>query len=479
MWGGLAILGGFIVIGLPLPITMGLLGLLGLGFILLIEPALAIILMLVVAPLKTLIETELSWPLPLDIGQLSFGLVVGVWLFKKILQRTNLSSHIRSPLFIPLLLFLLITGFSLPAAYSLSAGLREWLKWTEMVVLVAIALDMQARWQWLVFGVILAGVIQALVGIYEFQGGSGAAHLWILDYQYFRAFGTFGQPNPFGAFMGLVLPLAIGTTWGYLTIAWQKWQSAPSQIRLRWPNLLQLILLNASLSLVIVVGLLVSWSRGAWLGFGVAGSVILWLAPSQRKHGNIAVALGGLSFGFLWLLGLLPAAITDRILSFTEDFRGFGDMRGVVISDENFAVVERLAHWQTALDMAAHRPLLGVGFGNYEAAYPDFALVNWEFALGHAHNYYINLLAETGVLGLFVYLLLWLAIFGWTWQTLQRSTGIERGVTLGLMGVWVHLSIHSLVDKLYVNNLFLHIGIMLGLLAILHQKSKLPKEQED
>jgi O-antigen ligase len=55
--------------------------------------------------------------------------------------------------------------------------------------------------------------------------------------------------------------------------------------------------------------------------------------------------------------------------------------------------------------MARQRPALGVGFGNYEAAYPQYRLMSWPFALGHAHNYYLNLLSETGVAGLAAYLL--------------------------------------------------------------------------
>ena len=45
------------------------------------------------------------------------------------------------------------------------------------------------------------------------------------------------------------------------------------------------------------------------------------------------------------------------------------------------------------------------------------------------------------------------------------SDPVKRGLALGLFGTWTHLAVHSFVDKLYVNNLFLHIGVMVGLLA--------------
>jgi len=315
--------------------------------------------------------------------------------------------------------------------------------------------------------------VQALVGLYTFAGGSGAPHLWILDFQYFRAFGSFGQPNPFGAFMGLILPLAIGTTWGYIGRAWQK-----HQLGEQWQVTALVALAYGIMTIIILSALLASWSRGAWMGFAAAALVLIWLAPRRLWTGTLAVATVGLVAGGLWLAGLLPQSIVERVVSFSEDFTGFGDMRGVIISDENYPVVERLAHWQSALDMAESRPVFGVGIGNYEVAYPDFALVNWPDALGHAHNYYLNLLAETGITGFIAYLSMGTAIFALTWRTLRETDAlVERGVALGLFGVWTHLAVHSLVDKLYVNNMFLHVGVMMGILAVLWQrKNSIVKE---
>jgi hypothetical protein len=40
-----------------------------------------------------------------------------------------------------------------------------------------------------------------------------------------------------------------------------------------------------------------------------------------------------------------------------------------------------------------------------------------------------------------------------------------RGVAIGLLGAWTHLSVHHLLDNLYVNNVHLHVGVLLGILA--------------
>jgi O-antigen ligase len=173
------------------------------------------------------------------------------------------------------------------------------------------------------------------------------------------------------------------------------------------------------------------------------------------------LAVGALG---LYATGLLPAPIAARLTDFVQDVR-FEDVRGVGINDANYAVIERLAHWQAALQMWRYNLWTGVGFGCYEPAYRDFALINWPIALGHAHNYYLNIAAETGLIGLAAYLLLWGAVFWHTWRATRRARGLLRGVAIGLLGTWTHLTVHHFLDNLYVNNVHLHIGVLLGLLA--------------
>ncbi|MCQ3932289.1 MAG: hypothetical protein DPW16_17710 [Chloroflexi bacterium] len=471
-WLGLAVISGVLIAALPLTVSSALIGAALLIILMLIEPSLALVMLMCVAPLKTLIETEATFNLPADPGQLALVMVMGIWGLRKIADREAFVQSVHQcalALYISLAIFLGATLLTLPNAYSLGQGISEWVKWAEIALLAYLVADFaEKRWQWILFGVLLAAVIQALIGIYQFRGGSGAAHLWILDYRYFRAFGTFGQPNPFGALMGLTLPLALGTTWGYLVSAWPHRQEPA-----RWKTDVSLMGVYGVMAGIIFAGLLVSWSRGAWIGFAAAVVVMIWLTPPKFWQGTLAMVVVGSLFVGLWSAGLLPASISDRITSFTEDFSGFKDMRGVVINDDNFAVVERLAHWQAAIRMAEERPLLGVGFGNYEAAYEKFMLVNWPLALGHAHNYYLNLLAETGIVGLIAYLVMGAVIIRLTFRAIQKAnTPIERGMAVGLMGIWTHLSIHSLFDKLYVNNLFLVIGVLLGLLAVLLSRSK-------
>lgn len=470
-WLALATLAGLGIVGLPFEGALFLIALLTFSLLILVEPHLGFIVMLSIAPLKTLIETEAAFAPPVDAGQVILLAALTALAMRKVASREKLWQQPYSPVYTALLIFVAATAFSLPGAYSFHDGMNEWIKWLQITVLVFVVMDGAGRrWRWFLFGVSLAAVIQALIGIYIFTGGSGAPHLWILDFRYFRAFGTFGQPNPFGAFMGMALLPTLGAACGYGITAWHKRQHG-------WQPDAALALLYAVFVVILGAGLLASWSRGAWMGAAAALVVFVWLLPRRLEIGTLLVlfAVGG--GGLLWMAGLIPDSISDRVLSFTEDFTGFRDVRGAVINDDNFAVLERLAHWQAALDMAQSRPLLGVGFGNYESAYPDFALVNWLEPLGHAHNYYLNLLAETGIVGLTAYFVMGGMIFRVSWRGVRALRGVERGVAVGLFATWTHITIHSLVDKLYVNNLFLHIGVLLGVLAVLHNQTHREKSE--
>jgi O-antigen ligase len=118
----------------------------------------------------------------------------------------------------------------------------------------------------------------------------------------------------------------------------------------------------------------------------------------------------------LWAEGYLPASVTERVTSATEELFILGDVRDVDITNDNYAIVERLAHWQAALNMTEHNPFFGVGFGNYEVAYEQYRLLNWQEPLGHAHNYYLNVLAETGIIGLIGYIAVFVNVVLLTWR---------------------------------------------------------------
>ena len=449
-----------------LPLTLMLLGVL-VGICLLLIPQTPIcmlVILLVLSPLRTLIATESSIALPLDIGQLLLITYVGVWLTHQLAHRRPIVTLRREPMLIATTF--LIAALSTGAWFSTSITdwLTEWLKWVIIALLIwHLSQTQEASWRWLVFAVLVSAVANAIVGLYIFFGGSGADHLSILR-RFFRAFGTFGQPNPFGGFMGIALPLALmGAVSQFQQIIISRREAA----FLEWKRVLLLTAFCLTFALTFVA-LLASWSRGAWLGFAVSVCVMLVAFPKRIATGiALAIALAAILVG-AWSVNLLPSSIVNRLTTAVTDLFTFADVREIEFNPTNYAVVERLAHWQAAAEMAQDHPIFGIGLGNYDVVYDEYRLINWEDPLGHAHNLYLNMLAEAGIVGLVAYLAFWLVVFKLTWSLRRHPDPYARNIAIGLLGCWTYIATHSIFDYLFVNNLFLHIGVLLSIVAILY-----------
>ena len=429
-------------------------------------PLTMLVILLVLAPLRALIATESEIVFALDIGQILLVVYLGVWLIWQSIQHKPILKLRGGMVLASTLALVIVFALGAWTAASTASWLREWLKWLVIALFVwHLSLSASAHWGWLVFAVLMSAAANAIVGLYIFLGGSGAEHLIIMG-RFFRAFGTFGQPNPFGGLMGITLPLSLMGVYSQLAILHSCWRSRRPPPRYCILSLTFFLTVSA----LIFCALIASWSRGAWLGFALSIGVMLFAMPRHWTQ-RIALVFGLAALaGSLWLAGLLPQSIMTRLTTAASDFVTIRDVRGTDVTPLNYAVVERLAHWQAALNMAEDRPLLGVGLGNYEVVYDRYRLINWREPLGHAHNYYLNILAETGMLGLFAYVTFWLMICGLTWQAGRHPDIFARSMAVGLLGAWTYLAVHSLFDNLYVNNLFLHIGALSAILAILYRQ---------
>nr|MBN1228985.1 O-antigen ligase family protein [Anaerolineae bacterium] len=473
---GAAVLVGGIIAGLPVQMSALLLGASLLGVLALINPLWGLATTLILGSLKPLMDRTVP-ALPLDLGQIMLAFTVAAWLIQCIRNGRQIRLQYT-------LVAIPVTGFTFAAALSglnmtsLAYWLPEMLKWVEILILIALVTDLAQSQGWMkvAMAAIFAALTQALIGAWQFAGFSDAPeHFGILGGRFFRAYGTFEQPNPFGGLMGLVAAVAIGLTLG----AVGKWarllreslrtrQAEPFKklFRQALSRKLAPVLLAGTASIVLSAAVFMSWSRGAWLALACAGLAILFAWPRKAWIGLILVA-ATILLGLLSLeLDLLPASISSRLTGFTASIQTF-DVRGVDVTVANYAVLERLAHWQAAGEMIRQNFWLGVGLGNYEPVYHQYALINWPYALGHAHNIYLNIFAETGLVGVSAYATMWLIIIWLTWTATRRLEGWDRFLGIGLLGVWIHLSAHQVFDNLYVANIHLFIGVFLGLLNIL------------
>ena len=448
----------------------------------LIEPLVGLVVTLFLALLRAWLHVELP-EVPSLIAMPVLALTIGSWLMRGALRR---DIRLRTPsLLYPLLLFVGAAVLSLWDGVELPVyGLPELLKWLQLLAVFWLVVDhVNARLlPWLVGALLLVGAFQASVGLWQFDlRGKGPDHFAIVTDRFYRAYGTFEQPNPFAGYVGLVFPLGLGIllNWGATKLA-----IAQLALRARAAPLTPRPWRSSRFPLFVVTGLalatgltgaalVASWSRGAWFGMGVALLVIVAALPRHAWVGVGLVALLLLSTLGLGIVGMLPASVSARLTDFSQ-YAGIYDVRGVAVNDANHAVIERVAHWQAAVAMWRGNFWTGVGFGDYEPAYSDYGPLNWPIPLGHAHNYYLNIAAETGIVGLAAYLVLWAVVFWQTWRLTRRlsSPSWQRGLAVGLLGAWTHLSVHHLFDNLYVNNVHLHVGVMFGIVVLLAQAER-------
>jgi O-antigen ligase len=370
--------------------------------------------------------------------------------------------HFRFTIFACLLTYLAVIILSAAVATDRASVLKETLKWSEVTALVALGLwqirtPRQVRA--LAWAFIAAGVAQALLGYAQWVVSSGDIYLGGGD---IRVFGTFAQPNPFSGYLNFALVLALSLV------------LFAHDIRERW--------VAGAASVLLLGAQALANSRGGLLGL-LAALVVLVVVGLRRERLAIIAALVALPLVAVALvLHIVPARIQSALL---DTLRVSNVTVCGQVNARNFSTVERVAHWLAGLRMFAAHPMLGVGAGNYNAAYARYACPDWPESLGHAHNYYINAAAETGIIGLAAFLCLTAALLylGWrasrvripsplsaTASSLTASSAPLRALALGFFAVVVALTVHNLTDDLFVHAMELQVALttacLLRLLAI-------------
>jgi O-antigen ligase len=424
----------------------------------LVYPQVGVLLLVPAVPFGSLRQVSVG-VMNVGVTEVLVALVVAAWLMRMLARRDSRLTW--PPLALPLAVFLGVLCMSSLGSASLQHSVKEMLKWGEVLFLyVLVANEMDGRWtKALVLVFLGTGALAALHGIYQFLFQVGPEG-FVLFGRFMRAHGTFEQPNPYAGYLGLTLPLAAGLIVAAIVPMGQR-------VKGWW------FVFAAACGLVMFVAMIMSWSRGAWLGLA-AGVVMMGFSAvvrTGRAAVLTAVLLALIAYALLaGGLALIPPAIVQRFSDFVP-YLGVTDVRGVEITDANFAVLERMAHWQSALSMWTDRPWLGVGAGNYEPLYGRYALPLWPEALGHAHNYYLNIAAEAGLLGITAYLFLWGMALSRSWSLTQRARGWSWGIALGILGALVHLCVHNFFDNLFVHGMYLHVALLLGLVPHLSRRT--------
>lgn len=192
-------------------------------------------------------------------------------------------------------------------------------------------------------------------------------------------------------------------------------------------------------------GLVLTFSRGGWVGAAVSGAILCvaawrrrWLRPWFFVALAVAVLTAGLAF---------HEQIEHRLF---KDDKGSADVRIPLM---------RLA-WGIIVD----HPWLGVGVNNYADRMLRHALEDGWAWIAVVHNKYLLVWAETGILGLAAFLWFLLATLRRGWVC--RNSGdrllslLAIGFTAGVAGQMVHMFVDIYASRPLVQGLWLVAGLL-------------------
>jgi len=173
------------------------------------------------------------------------------------------------------------------------------------------------------------------------------------------------------------------------------------------------------LLVICLVGLFLTKSRGSYVGFAVGALYLFWMNYRSIKKFLITVAI------FLVPVSIL-IFVTKTYNRFLELFQVTG------------TVSVRFNLWKKALYLFSKSPIFGVGYGRFNdiesfnynriKGYPGiFSLYtdqNYFFNSSHAHNSYLQFLAETGIVGLGLLILFWILCYRIVYKAYNFSNNI-------------------------------------------------------
>jgi len=308
----------------------------------------------------------------------------------------------------------MMTAIALSAAVSVrvESSIRVFLLWMLYLSLygVTASIGTSAARRRVVDAVVVIGGWLCLVALFIFWGAGNPTMRW---------YSTFYWPNPFAGFLLLLLPIAL--------------------IRFLHAREIRDCVAHGGVTLLLIVSLILTYSRGAWVSFTLTVPLILavlrppaWGACARR-------------------MAVLAVLVTAAVALLSKGTVLEGSMRGAVgrggvLATEDLSIQGRLEFWRSGLRIFRDYPLLGTGAGTFGAVHPQYQR-DARFYSKDAHNTYLQAAAEMGIVGVIALTAivisvttLWRRILRVTQQTEEYP--IVAGIGLGLAA----FALHSAVD---------------------------------
>lgn len=216
----------------------------------------------------------------------------------------------------------------------------------------------------------------------------------------------------------------------------------------------------ALVSVVLMMCLVLTYSRGAWLGL-VVGLLLGTYYVVRRLTPKIKLIL--LALVLLCASGYLANfhpinVMIDRMGHFKAKYGLSIGQRIISVTDFSFySTVVRMRLWKQAFHIIQQHPFWGCGLNNYFRTVMSYK----DFDLSYPHNSYLQMAAETGIIGLLFFL--WL-VWEYFKNGLQYVNKHDNFLVLGLLCGILAFLIQSFFDtNLYALRLVVLFWFMLGL----------------
>ncbi len=261
------------------------------------------------------------------------------------------------------------------------------------------------------------------IGLIGYFQGSLVKHSRAVSY-----FGSFGRA---AFYVSMIFPIALGKF--FFT---RKWLHA----------VIFGLLIATSIGFM-----LVTLSRGAWISTLAA----LFLLTALKDRRMIIVLL----IAIILVPWFLPTNVLDRVISIFQ----------VKHWESNHTLGDRLWLWRSALDMIRDRPWLGAGYGNriFYRLYPDYIYSHASGTIFYnAHNLYLQLIIETGIIGLLTFLgIVGTALILILKLLMKHPAPDEEGLLLGITGSLTVFLLFSFTTFRYEHEIGFLFWFMLGMIA--------------
>ena len=279
----------------------------------------------------------------------------------------------------------------------------------------------QESTQLLTFVLIFLGMAISMYAIYQFATNSQYVWHFIKPSGYRgRGSGTYICPNHLAGFLEMLAPLGLSYA-----------------LTGRLGHLLRLFLGYASI--IILAGIGVSVSRGAWVATGAALAIFFALVMKRRSYRILALLVAS-------------ALIAAGIYFYSKATSVQKRFHNILAVESPETVHVRFILWKPALRMWRDHFWLGVGPGHFDDRFPFYRPPDVQLRPGHAHNDYLNTLADWGVVGTALILSVWVLLYAGvrrTWKFVNRTQGdlggksgnrsaCVFGASFGLAAILIH-----------------------------------------